>query len=124
MYQPTIRRLLARDQRVLVICPNCGRQVERESRHQIYCSPACRKQATRPLPPSGEFKSLYGAPGQNHGTKPPKNINQISRFQNGVLGPRRVLEAEIYAGRTWCEAVSRDGVVCQVAQLRPRALQA
>jgi hypothetical protein len=124
MYQPAIRkRFLARDRRVPVICPNCGRQVERESRHQIYCSPACRKQAIRYLPPHAENKSLYGPPIQNHGTKPPKNIKQVNHFQNGVLGPRSVIEPEVFAGRTWIPAVSRDGVESLVAQLKPPALR-
>ena len=121
MYQRAIRkRILARDRRVLVICPNCGRQVERKSRHQIYCSPACRKQAARPLPP---FKSLYGPPIQNHGTKPSKNINQVNHFQNGVLGPRLVIETEVFAGRTWTPIVSPDGVESLVVQLKPPALR-
>jgi hypothetical protein len=39
------------------------------------------------------------------------------------LGLRRVLEAEIFAGRSWTPVVSPDGVESLVVQLRPPALR-
>ena len=36
---------------------------------------------------------------------------------------RSIIELEVYAGRDWHETISSDGVMSQVATLRPRALR-
>ena len=128
MYQQRQGRRLARDRRVLVICPACGRRIERTARHQIFCSPECRKstfqEKGRCLTPKTENKTLYGPPIQKCGTKPLKNINPINHLQKRIFGPRHVLEVEVFAGRAWREVVSSGGVVVShVAQLRPPALR-
>jgi hypothetical protein len=40
-----------------------------------------------------------------------------------VQGPAHVIEAEVYGGRNWQRVVSSDGVVVEIARLRPRALK-
>jgi hypothetical protein len=117
-------RGLARDRRVSVICPACGRQ----TRHQIFCSAECRRRResaglSYPTPKPG--KQI--APRASNGFSPdapPEKPNDFKRLQPGIFGPARVIAAEIFAGRTWCEVISRDGVRSEVAVLRPRALQA
>jgi hypothetical protein len=40
----------------------------------------------------------------------------------GIFGPRRVVEAELFAGREWRDEISADGVRSQVSMLSRRAL--
>jgi hypothetical protein len=43
-------------------------------------------------------------------------------WSDGIVGPRKVIDVEVIAGREWQEIVSSDGVVCYVSRLAQRAL--
>jgi hypothetical protein len=112
-----------------VQCAVCGRKVTRASRQQKFCSVRCRQQAHYgKLVAEGRFDPVLGldtAPPTN----PPKNSNSVNGLQAAksastlrIYASRRVIEAELIAGRDWAAAVSPDGVVCLVAsglQRRP-----
>src|SRR5262245_16946510 len=109
-----------------VICPACGRIVRRKARQQRYCSTHCRKRAQRAVEP---LKILPHHHPSGGGTNPPKKFNG----GNALQGPksrsslpreawRTIVEVEVFGGRAWEAVVSSDGVTCEVAPLRPRAL--
>jgi len=41
----------------------------------------------------------------------------------GIVGPRKVIQVEVIAGRVWQEIVSTDGVKSYVTQLSKRTLK-
>jgi hypothetical protein len=46
---------------------------------------------------------------------------QASR-SDGIVGPRKAIEVELFAGRDWQEVVSPSGVTSYVSRLTTRAL--
>lgn len=62
-------------------------------------------------------------------TNPLKNSREINALQiakkrssTRIIGPRRVIDSEVFAGREWQEVTSADGVTIYVSQLTKRAL--
>lgn len=111
-------------------CPVCERTVERQSRQQVYCSRKCMRKANY-----AKNAGLGLLLGQDTavGPDPHKNSNEnnilqwpksrsSTCFRDGIVGPRRVTDVEVVAGREWQEVVSSDGVVCYVSRLAQRAL--
>jgi len=109
-----------------VICAGCGRQVQRQSRQQRFCSKRCRQKghyvekvargdfsgctpalSTHPHQNGNEFNGLWGA----------KLVSSPS-----ILAPSRILDVEIWGSRNWRETVSSGGVAIEVSRVRPRSL--
>jgi hypothetical protein len=118
-----------RDQ--MVVCPGCERRVARKSRQQVYCSSKCRKRGAY----AKNGRTAIYSDGLGHdsglGTDPHRKDNDFNALQwsksgssAGILGQRRIIAAEVFAGREWQEAVSEDGVRYEVGWLRRRALLA
>jgi hypothetical protein len=114
----------------LVRCPERGREVERASRQQKYCSRRCREQAHyEKLAAEGRFNPAQGGDTALP-TDPIKNSNGFNDLQARKLGsspriyaPRRVIEAELIAGYEWRPVTSPHGVAVLVAprlRRRPR----
>ena len=114
-----------------VHCPVCDRIVQRKSRNQQFCSVRCRQQAHYgKLVAEGRFDPFLGQDTALP-TNPPKNSNGVNSLQAAksastlrIYASRRVIEAELIAGRDWTAVMSPDGVVCLVAprlRRRPRA---
>jgi len=109
-----------------VICPICERKVERKARQQVYCSPNCMRKANYARKAgcgllSGQDTALV--------PNPPKILHDlnalqaaISRSSARIIGPRRVIDAELIAGREWQQVVSAGGVTYFVSRLSARAL--
>ena len=105
-----------------VQCAVCGREVTRASRQQKYCSRRCRQQAHyEKSVAEGRFDPLL-SPSTALPTKPPKKSNGVNGLQAAksastlrIYASRRVIEAELIAGRDWTAVASPDGVVCLVA---------
>jgi hypothetical protein len=117
-------RPLAPHRDVPVSCAHCGRTTARQARQQKYCSASCREAARR--------RSRKAFLGQDTGapTNPHEKVNGFSALPApksgssiGLQGPRHVIGTEIFGGREWQQAVSPDGVICQVSALRKRALR-
>jgi hypothetical protein len=56
----------------------------------------------------------------------PKNMGSdfhYQRWSDGIVGPRKVVQAEVINGRNWEEVVSKSGVTSYVSYLARRALQ-
>jgi hypothetical protein len=113
---------------VPVKCAVCGRAVTRTSRQQRFCSVRCRQRAHyEKLVAEGRFDPVLGQDTAVP-TKPPKKSNGVNGLQAAksastprIYASRRVIEAELIAGRDWTAAVSPDGVACLVAsRLRRR----
>jgi len=119
----------ARHRNEMVVCPGCERRVARKSRQQVYCSSKCRKRGA--YAKNGRT-AIYSADldrGSGLGTNPHENGNDFNALQwsksgssTGIVGPRLVIEAEVFAGREWHEVISADGVRSQVSTLARRAL--
>jgi hypothetical protein len=45
------------------------------------------------------------------------------RWSDGIVGPRKVVQAEVINGRNWEEVVSKSGVTSYVSHIARRALQ-
>jgi hypothetical protein len=114
-----------------VKCAVCDRVVTRASRQQKFCSTRCRQQAHyEKLVAEGRFDPVLGQETALP-TNPPKNSNGVNGLQAAksastlrIYASRRVIEAELIAGRNWTAVVSPDGVTCLVAprlRRRPRA---
>jgi len=107
-------------------CPVCDRTVDRQSRQQHFCSTRCRKR---------HWRDKISAEGGDtrRGTNPHKSSNENNILQwpkprsrgpcEGLIGPRRVIETEVIAGRNWDEVISSDGITCYVSRLTQRALR-
>jgi len=50
-----------------------------------------------------------------------RNASRVSC--KGIVGPRRVIETEVIAGRNWDEVISPDGVRCYVSRLTEPVLR-
>jgi hypothetical protein len=117
------------DRNAPVIC-FCGRQVERRSRQQRFCSAACRKRdAYAEKVRTGVFSASSGTD-TRLGTNPLEKANGFNGLQGAKSGsspsicaPGYVLELEITEGRQWSEVTSPEGVVCMVASLRHGTLK-
>jgi hypothetical protein len=127
MFIPKHQLAQRRDQPVL--CPGCGRRVERTARQQKYCSAECRKGESAKLrsarsrctraPKQNAVRASNGF-GQD---EPPEKTNDFRRLQRGVFGPAKVIAAEIFAGRAWTPTVSKDGVPSLATPLKPPLLR-
>ena len=106
-----------------VICAGCGRQVQRQSRQQRFCSARCKEK--------GRTRVRRAFLGRDTGapTHPPKNGNEFKALWGAksvssprILAPSRVLDAEIWGRRDWRETVSSGGVAVEVSRVRSRSL--
>jgi hypothetical protein len=110
-----------------VNCPSCGREVQRQARHQRFCSTRCKEKArTRVRMPVGALP-----PGRLPKTRlklflptnSPKKTNEISGAQQAkIRASKDVLDIEIWGDRIWQPAISSDGVLIVIGRLRARAL--
>jgi hypothetical protein len=124
----------ARHRDQMVICPGCERRVARKSRQQTYCSTRCRKRGAYAKNGRNGRTAIYSdglGRDSGLGTDPHRKDNDFNALQwsksgssTGIHGARRVVEAELFAGREWREVTSSDGVRSQVGQLTARALLA
>jgi hypothetical protein len=126
--QPAFHGQLATRRTDPVCCPICGRVVPRRARQQRFCSTKCREQGK--VPRKNRNKKSAPLPPYLKATEPLEKANgfnvlraQKSGSRVGSNVPREAIEAEIFGGREWQQVVSPDGVVCEVAVLRPRTLQ-
>lgn len=106
-----------------VICASCGRQVQRQSRQQRFCSARCKEKG-RTRVRRAFLGTDTGAP-----TNPPKNGHEFNGLQGKktrsslrILAPPRVLAAEVWGSRHWQETVSSGGVAVEVSRVRSRSL--
>ena len=109
-----------------VICAGCGRQVQRQSRQQRFCSTRCQQQArtrARPRMDGRPIKNDQRATLAVLRHEPSKKPNRIKgpNFAR-IGGPPDVLDVEVFGGRQWRPAVSGGGVPIEVGRLRARAL--
>ena len=107
-------------------CPVCERTVERQSRQQQFCSTKCRMKAWRvKIPSEGGYTLSVTNPhkkdNENNILQWPKSRSSTC-FKDGIVGPRRVVDVEVTAGRDWQEVVSSNGVKSYVSRLVQRAL--
>ena len=111
-------------------CPVCGQTVERKTRQQLYCSTKCRMRASRSLMDAPDIgASDLNAPATILRYEPRQKLNNFNGakfvkrgWSDGIIGPCRVIEAAVIAGREWEEVVSSDGVKSYVSRLTRRAL--
>jgi hypothetical protein len=110
-----------------VCCQKCGEPLhpKRGSRRQLYCSYKCRDEARRQRNFAASGATRYPSQGI------PRSVENQPLSSNGckadfvvrppcIVGPARVIETEVIAGRSWESVVSPDGVTCQVARYRTR----
>src|SRR6516165_12083582 len=110
-----------------VCCQKCGKPLhpKRGSRRQQYCSYKCRDEARRD-------RNFAVSATTRRGRKAiPRPVENQPLVSNGykadfagrdfsIVGPAKVIEREIIAGRIWESVVSPDGVTCQIARYRTR----
>jgi hypothetical protein len=127
--------------------PHCHRNIEGQSkgRRRKFCSNGCRQQAFRSrnlryeMPPRvldhprdlnasvavySETANFVTAKINDLAT--PKNRGSdfhYQRWSDGIVGPRKVVQAEVINGRNWEEVVSKSGVTSYVSHIARRALQ-
>ena len=126
---PESENQLARRRDDVVTC-TCGRRVERQSRRQVYCSEACRQRAHRERMAAHAFSEAgryVPSPTVTNSHKNPNKSNVLHEPKCGssprILAPKKVIEAELFAGRKWASVASPDGVAVLVAGLRPSGLR-
>src|SRR6516162_3210538 len=108
-------------------CQKCGKPLhaKRGSRRQLYCSYKCRDEARR----SRNFAALACTRRGSQGI--PRSVENQPLVSNGykayyvvrppcIVGPARVIQTEIIAGRNWESVTSPNGVPCMVAGCRTR----
>lgn len=106
-------------------CATCGAEffAKRTGRKRKYCSNSCRDTHRRQL----NFQ-FFGSARYPCQAKPQNAKNSATVSKNCDAGSagrgsvdkalwHRVIDVEIIEQNRWQEVVSRDGVVCQVAQL-------
>ncbi len=107
-------------------CFVCEGPMERKTERQLICGKRkCRNGLQgRSLPlgryGTGDVISPLKKPvnkGPKQALKPDRPRSWRS-FRGGIVGPTRVIEAEVIARRVWREVVSPDGVGCYVTSLR------
>jgi hypothetical protein len=93
-------------------------------RGQRYCSKRCRQKANYAKKVDrGDFSTrrTIALP-----TTPLKKRNKLQRAKtlssHRILAPEQVLAIEVFGGRVWQHATSRDGVVVDIGRIRGRAL--
>ena len=107
-------------------CQHCGAELHRKrvGRPPKFCDAACRKAAFR----SKQWENSTGRyriaeAGRNAANQPLVSDGYKANFvgrTSSIVGPAKVIEREIIAGRIWESVVSPDGVACQVARYRTR----
>jgi hypothetical protein len=106
-----------------VCCPACEHKVARRSRQQKFCSKRCAEKARQ-----RSRKAVLGqdtrVPADPHKSSREINALQVTKTvsTDGIIGPRKVIDAELVAGRNWEQVVSASGVVSYVSSLGRRAL--
>jgi hypothetical protein len=107
-------------------CPICEGTFRRRARQQRYCSPKCMRKANY-VRRAGSGLLL----GQDTALvrNPPKSshdFNELKRAKtrssSSIIGPQKVIQAEIIAGREWQEVISANGVTSYVGRITGRAL--
>ena len=108
-----------------VKCAECDKRFVRKALHQTFCSRKCRQRAAyKKSVAEGFFNNGWGVdtglpthppakPLKSHNGWTPK-----SGSNHRIYGPRRVIDAELFAGRDCTPIVSPDGVVVEVAIAR------
>jgi hypothetical protein len=112
-------------------CANCGKSLtpKRGSRRQRFCNGRCRDQARRSRNNAVCGRARYPSGPVPRSVKNPPEISNDCKPHFAGRGSvdkalwHDIVELEVFAGRTWCEIVSADGVVSQVAVLRPPVLR-
>jgi hypothetical protein len=111
-------------------CPVCDAAFVVRRPWQHFCSARCRLAAHRREmhAPQGQSTLPTGTPKiiavqPNPSGKTHQNQSTQNAFQQGVRAPHHVIEAEVFGGRAWRQAVSSDGVAYEVSTLRKRALR-
>ena len=134
------------------VCRNCGAKIrtKRRGRRAKYCSASCRVDASRQLnfgfakgeatkqlaqfengkTPAGALKNpARNTPSRvlRNGKNPPAISDacraEIAGRASAIKGLwRSIINVEVIAPHQWTEVTSADGVVSQVATLRPPAL--
>jgi hypothetical protein len=119
----------------------CGHTTERRprGRQRRFCSDACRQQAFRsrnlryemPVRVRGHLGDLNASAAVYSKTTNfvTSKINDLALPSyrgsvRGIVGPKKVILAEVVDGREWQEVVSADGVKWHVSRLSKRALVA
>jgi hypothetical protein len=107
-------------------CLICEGPMERKTERQLICGKRkCRNGLQSRSLPLGQYGSrdvispLKKA--VNKGLKQalkPDRPRPWRPFRGGIVGPTRVIEAEVIARRVWREVTSPDGVPCHVTSLR------
>jgi hypothetical protein len=107
-------------------CLICEGPMERKTERQFICSKRkCRNALQSRSLPLGQ----YGTGDVISPSKKPvnKGLKQALKpdrprpwrpFRGGIVGPARVIEAEVIARRVWREVTSPDGVRCYITSLR------
>jgi hypothetical protein len=121
-------RLKASRRDAPVICDGCGRQVERRSRQQRFCSTSCQQRARVRVRHSrigpGSARAIQNALRGKFAHEATQIVNEIKVAVGGkIRGPGDVLAIEVF-GRPWRGATSSGGVALQVSRVRARALVA
>src|SRR5262245_22269311 len=115
-------------------CPICDCTVNRQSRQQIYCSSKCMRRANYARKAGlalllGQDTALVPDPhkssNENNILQWPKTVSGTCHNgrSDGIVGPAKVIHAEVIAGRDWQEVVSSGGVTIYVSRLTTRALR-
>ena len=92
-----------------VICAGCGRQVQRRSRQQRFCSDRCRnREIGRRRVRKASLGRDTGAPANR-----PKKANKLKALQRAkmlssrrIFGPADVLGVEVWGGHSWEPSIS------------------
>ena len=114
-----------------VTCQNCGEPIipKRGSRRQRFCNSRCKDEARR-----NRNNAICGRARYPSGSMP-RSVKNSHANSNGCKADfggrgsvdkalwRAIVETEVFAGRDWHEVTSADGVVSQVAVMRPRVLR-
>src|SRR5262249_61706133 len=119
--------------------PGCDMGIERRARgrQRRFCSDLCQKRAYRngisgqgkagPFPTTGSVHlnartALYSKTAHFRTNEIKGLQNSLARRSEGIIGPRKVIRAEVFAGRKWEQVVSSSGVVSYVSRISKRAL--
>jgi hypothetical protein len=112
-------------------CPICESIVERQSRTQVYCSPKCMRKGNYARKAglglllgqhTAGIRTSHKIESKNNVLQWPQTPSSPCRT-DGIVGPRKVIRAEVINGRDWEEIVSSDGVRSYVSRLTIRALR-
>ena len=104
----------------------CEGPIERKTERQLICG---KRKCRNALQSRSLSLGQYGSRAVISPSKKPvnKGLKQALKpdrprpwrpFRGGIVGPARVIEAEVIARRVWREVTSPDGVPCHVTSLR------